>query len=173
MLHGRHEGGKIFALAFSENFQFPRSLADGRLGLMRLDDLRSSFTGVAAAAFDEAERSRAGSRGTVGTRDVLVALIRLDVSAEWDRLWLEFSVPESQGVAAVSDPNPDSARTWQGQPVTVTCAIAVSEAIELSEGSGTLPVSPGFFLCARLARLVLPLRKRANKQTQDQSRFEQ
>jgi len=114
---------------------------------MRLEDIRPSLSEVAAAALDEAARDHVHDRA-VDTRDVMVALMMIDQNAEWERLWLEFTIPEALMIAAVRDPRPDSSETWLGQPVTGTCALAVRAALALADGSELLPVSAGILaLC--------------------------
>ena len=114
---------------------------------MRLEDVRHSLTEVAVAALDKAAQDRVGGRA-VDTRDVMVALMIVDQNAEWERLWLEFTVPEELRIAVVRDPNPDSGEFWHGQPVTGTCALAIRAAFALADGSGLLPVSAGILtLC--------------------------
>lgn len=123
----------------------PAQLLAEEGAIVRLKDIRRSLTEVAAAALDKAARDHVDGRA-VDTRDVVVALMRVDQNAEWERIWLEFTVPEALKIAGVGDPRPDCSETWRGEPVTGTCAMAIRAAVALADGSGLLPVSAGILM---------------------------
>ncbi|MFC6084125.1 CHAT domain-containing protein [Sphaerisporangium aureirubrum] len=110
-----------------------------RVSAVKLDHERHEFSEIAAVALDAAARQcREGRR--VDTRDVLLALMRVDVRGEWDRIWLEFGSTEAVAAAAVTDPVADGDDLWLDVPLTGTCAAAVRAARLMSQWYDMLPV---------------------------------
>ncbi len=106
--------------------------------------LRPSYTGKALDVLDRAAVMRAPGR-PLGTLDVLLALMKADAAADWQRIWLSFREPDEADAGRYRDPSPPDGDSWNGRPVTATCARAIRAAVALADGSGPslLPVSAG------------------------------
>jgi len=95
---------------------------------MDLSFLRAHFDTLASTAIDEAARRLATDR-PLDTRDILLSLMLLDVSGEWERIWLEFAGPESVAIANVADPSADQGQFyWLSHQMTDHCATAIRAA---------------------------------------------
>ena len=108
------------------------------------------FSGVVRAAVDDAVTTARPGHGT-DTRDVLLALMRVDVRGRWDRIALHFASEETIGRAAVADPQAASADTWGPAPLTGTCAEALTLAIRLADAYRMGEVSAGLAAVALVA----------------------
>jgi hypothetical protein len=106
--------------------------------------LRPSYTGKALAVLDRAAVMRAPGR-PMGTLDVFLALMKADAAADWQRIWLSFREPDEADADRYRDPSPPDGDSWNGRPVTATCARAIRAAVALADGSSPslLPVSAG------------------------------
>jgi hypothetical protein len=76
-------------------------------------------------------RSEAGSR-PVDTRDLLVALMRVDTSGSWNRISLHCGDSEGLAGKVALDPVTSSASHWEGIWLTDTCAEALRNAARLA-----------------------------------------
>lgn len=116
-------------------------------GAVDLDGVRPALGDLAVSALDQVSPQCGGK--AMDTRDVLVAMMTIDVNAErWQRIWLRFGYPEAVLAAPVTDPLQYSGDLWFGQPVTKTCAIAIRAALIMGEHSDLLPVPTGLLaLC--------------------------
>jgi hypothetical protein len=108
------------------------------------------FDAVVRAAVDAAGANAAPGHA-VDTRDVLLALMRIDPLGEWDRLTLHFASEDAIGWAPVIDPQPASTRTWGTTPLSGTCAEALTVAVRLAEVYRTDDVSVGLAAVALVA----------------------
>jgi hypothetical protein len=108
------------------------------------------FSAVVRAAVDTAAANAAPGHA-VDTRDVLLALMRIDAQGEWDRVALHFANEETIGWAPVIDPQPGSARTWGSAPLSGTCAEALALAVRLADAYRTDDVSVGLAAVALVA----------------------
>jgi hypothetical protein len=99
------------------------------------------FSAVVRAAVDAAAANAVPGHA-VDTRDVLLALMRVDPQGEWDRVSLYFANEDRIGRAPVIDPQPTSARTWGAAPLSGTCAEALTLAVRLADAyqTGDVPV---------------------------------
>jgi hypothetical protein len=106
--------------------------------------LRPSYAGKALAVLDRAAVMRAPGR-PMGTLDVFLALMKADAAADWQRIWLSFREPDEADADRYRDPSPPDGDSWNGRPVTATCARAIRAAVALADGSSPslLPVSAG------------------------------
>ena len=68
---------------------------------------KSRFSAVVRAAVDAAAANAVPGHA-VDTRDVLLALMRIDAQGEWDRVSLRFANADAIGWAPVADPRPTS-----------------------------------------------------------------
>jgi hypothetical protein len=108
------------------------------------------FGAVVRAAVDAAAANAAPGHA-VDTRDVLLALMRIDAHGEWDRVTLHFAHEDAIGWAPVIDPQPVSARTWGAAPLSGTCAEALALAVRLADVYRTGDVSVGLAAVALAA----------------------
>jgi hypothetical protein len=104
--------------------------------------LRSSFTAKVRDVLDRAAVARGPGR-PMSTLDVFLALVEADAAADWQRIWLYFHEPKEAAADRHRDPAPPDGDSWNGRPVTATCAGALRAAVALAGGSGLLPVSTG------------------------------
>jgi len=111
--------------------------------------LRPSFTAKALGALDGA--AGMGSRDRpMGTLDVFLTLMRVDAAADWQRIWLNFSEPDASDAVRYRDSSPPNGDSWNGRPVTGTCARAIRAAVALADrpAPDLLPVPAGLLaLC--------------------------
>jgi len=103
---------------------------------------RSRFSTVVVYALDSAANSLTPAHA-LDTRDVLLALMRTDMSSEWDRIWLHFASEEAVRSAPVIDPQPEPTERWGPAPLSATCASALATAVRLAEAYGMEFVSVG------------------------------
>ncbi|WP_280385119.1 hypothetical protein [Nocardia wallacei] len=85
---------------------------------------------TAATALRQAG-SDAGPR-PVDTRDLLVALMRIDSSGHWNRISLHCGDSEILAGKVARDPLTDSSSHWEGVRLTDTCAAALRTAVDLA-----------------------------------------
>ncbi len=106
--------------------------------------LRPAFTTKALAILDRAAVMRAPDR-PLGTLDVFLALMTADAAADWQRIWLNFRQPDEADADRYRDPSPHDGDSWNGRPLTATCARAIRAAVTLADGTtpSLLPVSAG------------------------------
>ncbi|GAA0436183.1 hypothetical protein Acor_55160 [Acrocarpospora corrugata] len=107
-----------------------------------LDRLRPAFTMKAQDALDEAARRRDPGL-PMDTRDVLIALMRVDTAGEWERLALDFGGIDTVVAADIPDPDPSAAGLWAGAPVTRTCTRAIKAAVALATEAEMVPAPTG------------------------------
>jgi hypothetical protein len=111
--------------------------------------LRPSFTKKALGVLDATAGMSARDR-PMGTLDVFLTLMRVDAAADWQRIWLNFSEPDASAAGRYHDSSPHAGDSWNGRPVTGTCARAIRAAVALADRSAPslLPVPVGLLaLC--------------------------
>jgi hypothetical protein len=111
--------------------------------------LRPSFTAKALGVLDGAAGMGSWDR-PMGTLDVFLTLMRVDAAADWQRIWLSFSEPDASAAGRYHDSSPSAGDSWNGRPVTGTCARAIRAAVALADRSAPdlLPVPAGLLaLC--------------------------
>lgn len=97
------------------------------------------------------EAARTAPGRSVDTRDVLLALMRVDIRGEWDRIALEFGGEDAVAMAPVADPQESSPMTWNGFALSGTCARALDLAVRLADAYETDDVSAGLMAVALVA----------------------
>jgi WD domain, G-beta repeat len=105
--------------------------------------LRSAGAGAGAGA---------GASGRpVGTRDLLVALMRSDNAGEWHRVWLHSGDADAIEAKPLQDLAAEAAGTWQGMTLTRTCLYALEVSRRLSERYRMSPLPPGILALGLIA----------------------
>ncbi|GAA1615791.1 hypothetical protein [Actinoplanes couchii] len=96
---------------------------------------------VVVSALDLAA-AETGPARPVDTRDVLLALARVDMGGDWQRLWLAFDSPEVIARFPVRDPAPEPAADWGPAVLTAGCTRALAAAVRLADvyDTGEVPV---------------------------------
>ncbi|GAA1275772.1 hypothetical protein GCM10009677_31570 [Sphaerisporangium rubeum] len=108
---------------------------------MGFDEVRGTFGDKVLAALDELAHTRQES--PIDTIALLIAMARIDVDGDWQRLWLEFGELTPAMSQRFPDPAPFAGDLWRGRPMTGTVAVALHASAALAAGSRSLPVSPG------------------------------
>ncbi|HLK00815.1 MAG TPA: CHAT domain-containing protein [Streptosporangiaceae bacterium] len=74
-----------------------------------------------------------------------MTLMRIDAAADWQRIWLHFREPDAATAGRYQDPSPHADDSWNGRPVTGTCARALHAAVALADRSvpSLLPIPAG------------------------------
>jgi hypothetical protein len=108
--------------------------------LAELDPARLSQ--VVVSALDLAAME-VGPGRPFDTRDVLLALMRVDLAGDWQRLWLAFDSPDAIARAPVRDPSTAPADQWGSTAMTASCSRALAAAVRLADLYETEYVSAG------------------------------
>lgn len=86
----------------------------------------------------------------IDTRDLLVALMRVD-AGEWGRLWLHCGDPDQIAGKIVLDPATGSSASWEGVPLTDSCATALDIGVRLAHRYHMWPLPAGLLALALVA----------------------
>lgn len=118
-----------------------------------LDDLILSETVVSAMRLAATERP-AGQPLTTGR--VLAALARVDMTNDWQRIWLETGDPQLLGLATAADPATGLQVTreperWQGVPLSGSLANALTSLHRICRAYRLVPAPSGAMALALLA----------------------
>lgn len=118
-----------------------------------LDDLILSETVVSAMRLAATERP-AGQPLTTGR--VLAALARVDMTNDWQRIWLHTGEPQLLGLAAAADPATGLPGTreperWEGVPLSGSLAKALTSLRRICRAYRLVPAPSGAMALALLA----------------------
>jgi WD40 repeat protein len=105
--------------------------------------------GTVIAALRSAGRKACGR--PVGTRDLLVALMRSDSAGEWHRIWLNCGDSDAIEAKQGRDLAAEAAGTWEGIPVGGTCLHALDVSRRLSERYRMSPLPAGILALGLIA----------------------
>ncbi|MBB5915970.1 hypothetical protein BJY24_004882 [Nocardia transvalensis] len=95
-------------------------------------------------------RSQAGTQ-PVDSRDLLVALMRIETSGSWSRISLHCGDSDVLARKVVLDPATGSSTHWEGIRLTDTCAEAVRTAVRLARRYSLQGVPPGMLALGLVA----------------------
>ncbi|WP_067818754.1 hypothetical protein [Nocardia inohanensis] len=87
----------------------------------------------------------------VDTRDLLVALIRVDEPSRWSRIEVQAGEVEVLAAGVALDPVNRSTADWSGIPLTGTCATALDIAERLARHYDLWPLPPGILALGLIA----------------------
>ncbi|UGT39546.1 hypothetical protein LTV02_26225 [Nocardia yamanashiensis] len=88
---------------------------------------------------------------SIDTRDLLVALMRVDESANWSRIRLHAGDIDAIAGKVALDPLNRSTADWNGTPVTGSCAAALDVAARLAGHYNLWPLPPGMLALGLVA----------------------
>lgn len=90
----------------------------------------------------------------VDTLDVFLTLMKVDAAADWQRIWLAFREPDESASGRYQDPSMRADDSWNGRPVTGTCARAIRAAVALADGTvpNLLPAPAGLLALCLVGR---------------------
>lgn len=110
-----------------------------------LPDL-ARFDSIAAEAMRHAVSMRQSGQA-LDTRIVLLAVTKVHVRGNWDRIWLQCSrTPEDIAVQrSLRDPRDEPHQLWNGTELTASCADALRMAARIG-GRYDLPIAPGVLI---------------------------
>jgi hypothetical protein len=101
---------------------------------------RTAFVVAIRDAINSAHTER---QSVLDTRDVLVALMRIDNTGHWDRIRLHFGDEDELRARLVADPEPEPVLVWGDIWVTTTCKAALDTAQRLATAYDQLQTSVG------------------------------
>ncbi|WP_089106151.1 Clp protease N-terminal domain-containing protein [Streptomyces hyaluromycini] len=103
----------------------------------------------------QALRAAAPTGPPVGTRELLVALMRADNAGEWHRIWLHCGNDEAVAAMPFQDPEQGpggaAAGLWESIPLTSACVTALEVAARLAKRYDMWPLPPGLLALGLVA----------------------
>jgi len=101
------------------------------------------FTDTVIHALDYAA-VQAGTARPIDTRLLLSALMLLDGPRAWSRIWLHGANEDAVASATdLIDARPQTWGYWRGQPFTISCEVAIAEAVRFAKRNNMRPVPIG------------------------------